>query len=126
MNKEPHAITRARERFGIELTKADIVEIGRMVADGRAILVRDHGKECSRQWLVRIRDCAMIACVSRIVGTVLTILPPPGVKRTARVGGEQAKKDHRELRRKRDKGWRTGSRGKRMNNRRPQGGNHGE
>lgn len=111
MSEEPHAITRARERFGVELTTADLKEMKLMTKDGRAVLVRGQPDGIGQQWLLRIKGVAMIAVVARASGGVLTVQSLEG-KRTARDDGQTVKRDQKR-RRKSNKGWRSGGRGKR-------------
>lgn len=111
-SEEPHAITRARERFGIELTKIDLREMRQMTRDGRAVLVRDQADGIGRQWLLRIKGVAMIAVLARLSGAVLTVQGLDG-KRTAREDGQTVKRERKQHHRKGNKGWRSGGRGKR-------------
>ena len=39
MTREPHAITRARERYGIELTEGDLRTIARMAEAGETVVL---------------------------------------------------------------------------------------
>lgn len=118
---EPHAITRARERYGIELTVADLTSIERRVKAGEGVLVRDHEQENSRRWLVKVGAVTVIACIARHDARVVTILPS-SYDTPKKIDGASMKKAEREIRRKDHKARRGGHRHKRAP--RPKGGRY--
>jgi hypothetical protein len=75
-----HAIERARDRFGLELSDQDKAELTRQAVDGAGLLA---GQDRSAQfWLVEIRGVLMKAVVKG--GTVTTVMPPRWTCREAK------------------------------------------
>jgi len=70
---EPHAITRARERYGLELTHRDLSRIAADVASGRTLHLSTQADGAQRHATL-VRETALIAVVSP-EGRVITILP---------------------------------------------------
>ncbi len=69
---EPHAVTRARERYGIEITERDLGEISRALGkDG--ILVARQPTGCI--WLTKVKGVVVRVAVSH-AGNIMTFLPP--------------------------------------------------
>ena len=71
-----HAIDRARERLGLELTPADIAELHEMVHRGRAVLQADRGQ--AAVYLTRhARSGRLLSVViARDTGSIVTVLHP--------------------------------------------------
>jgi len=83
---EPHAILRARERYGIELTISDLLQIGAKIRTGLSVLTRRRG--CSEVHLVMHGGTALLAVYKpdeRVIATVL----PPGRSRPSPKGGNR-------------------------------------
>ena len=70
-----HAITRARQRYDIVLSRADIAEVNRMIQAGEAEFIE---RESSRKtkWAVQYRGRTMIAVYDAKHNCVVTFLPP--------------------------------------------------
>ena len=71
--KEPHAIARARERYGIVLTMEGLRQIERDVRDKKALLLSKRG-DGSARYAVMAGDVAVIAAINA-VGFCSSILP---------------------------------------------------
>ncbi len=71
---EPHAVTRAREHYGLELTAADLRIIALRCQAGRDVVLMARHRDRS-VYLVRYKDKAMKAVVTRD-GYVKTFLAP--------------------------------------------------
>ena len=72
---EPHAITRARQRYGLELTQADLDRIRADIAAGRSILTRrDHHR--GEVHIVMVNGVGLLAVVDCDNSFVRTVLPP--------------------------------------------------
>lgn len=77
---EPHAITRARERYGVDLTPADLDSIGLQVAKGSSVRLATLEGGRSRH-LVLCAGKALIAVVADD-GYPITVLPRDHKSRT--------------------------------------------
>lgn len=76
---EPHAITRARQRYGIEMTVRDLSRIAADVANGLTLHLSTQHDGCQRH-------AALIAVVSP-EGKIITILPKENGGRKPRPAG---------------------------------------
>lgn len=72
-SREPRAITRARERYGLELTLADLDAISVDVARGRTMRLASQPDGATRH-AVLVRERALIAVIS-VDGRVVTFIP---------------------------------------------------
>lgn len=72
---EPHAITRARERFGIELTIPDLAEIARRIREGKSLLLSKSRKGGERHAITYAQTemCVLYDPVSELVVTIVTL-----------------------------------------------------
>ncbi|MBX3502814.1 MAG: hypothetical protein KF889_25495 [Alphaproteobacteria bacterium] len=70
---EPHAITRARQRYGLELTGADLDRITADVAAGKSLHLSTQ-PDSSQRHAVLVGKTALIAVVAP-GGHVITVLP---------------------------------------------------
>ena len=76
---EPHAITQARLRYGLELTEADLASVTALCRSGKAsvLLKRQVRHLGPTEWrLVRYRGIAMVVVWNAITGAIITFLPP--------------------------------------------------
>lgn len=71
--REPHAITRARQRYGLDLTLADLDAISAKVANGLSLCLARLPEGASRH-AVLCGDRALIVVMS-VDGYPITILP---------------------------------------------------
>lgn len=73
---EPHAIRRARERYGIEVTLLDLHMMQQVVAAGGSLLMKYNPKQNSKTYLVLCPSLAMaVVVVVGEEGRIVTILP---------------------------------------------------
>ena len=72
---ESHPITRARQHYGLELTREELAEAERAIADPKnSIILRKRERDGASERIFRIKGVAVRAIVSRR-GTIITILP---------------------------------------------------
>lgn len=76
---EPHAIARARERYGIELTISDLRQIVAKIRTGLSVVTRR--RECSEVHLV-LHDGTALLVVYRPADRCIATILPPGRNRT--------------------------------------------
>lgn len=71
---EPHAIVRARERYGLNLDHGDLDQLAADIRTGRTVLMQrhDHGEV----HLAMIVDTAVLAVYRPDYRAVATFLPP--------------------------------------------------
>ena len=71
--KEPHAITRARERYGVELSLRGLTKLRNACRDRKGIMLRT--RDGGEWWAVLHANLALIAVFDRQANRVVTILP---------------------------------------------------
>lgn len=106
--KEPHAIQRARERYGINLTRDDLSTLKGRIAAGEGVLVAktdDGGKV----WMIKTHGVVARVAVSRM-GSVTTFLPPDGPPISRGSGriknGSYSQRKHQKMERRKDRKFR--------------------
>jgi len=108
MVNEPHAITRARERYNVELTFVDLKALEQQIADGKSLLVGTDQMTHSPIHLVKHGDTVLRCVVSRVNGHIITFLPDKAelpkplkpVDKQRKRGKYYTKKDKRKIRRR--------------------------
>lgn len=75
-----HAILRAKERYGLDLTDLDLGVIAASVAAGKGVLVRrDTDRKPPREeFIVEFRGGAVRVVYSPVTRTIITFLPRAG------------------------------------------------
>jgi len=106
--RKPHAIKRAKERFGIDLTTSDLKEISRMIQDGKSVLV-SNCRNNSEKHIVLWNEIKMgvIYCRDGYILTVLDKLNSrewpeqyrPKVKKQWTRGKSETRREKNKLRR---------------------------
>ncbi len=85
---EPHAITRARQRYGLELTVADLDTIRANIATGNSVLTRRDRR--GEVHIVQIQGATILAVVNRDNDYVCTVLALGGYRRACQEDGSWA------------------------------------
>lgn len=80
---ERHATTRARERYGLELTLADLQAVADQIRDKRDAVFMRRGHNGSEVWGVKVQGIWTRAVLSPDTGKIITFLP---AERTRRAG----------------------------------------
>lgn len=83
MDKEPHAITRARERYGLDLTVDDLAEISRLCLSGAGIKVDAFKPGWGTIYALRFKGENIVPLISA-EGTVISIFPPNAMRNRIR------------------------------------------
>ena len=76
----PHAIIRARQRYGLELTLADLDAIRANIAAGQSILCRRDRR--GEVHIVKLGEICLLAVVDHDNAHVRTVLAPGRYRRT--------------------------------------------
>ena len=75
-----HAIERARERYGLDLTRDDLEEMAGLIAAGEAVRLRvERDRRFEVYWL-RFKGRLLVVSYEPVVGRVVSFLPPDSVK----------------------------------------------
>ena len=69
-----HARDRARERYGVDLSDDDIIEIWTLCTTGKAMLARVS--ESARIYCLRFRDMVIVPLLTPDEARIVTFLPP--------------------------------------------------
>lgn len=70
----PHAITRAKERYGLDLTENDLWDIAKRVKDGDSVLVGKQ-TDASEVHMVKVNGIIVRCVVSKGRERIITFLP---------------------------------------------------
>ena len=79
-----HAITRAKQRYGLLLSRKDIEEVNRMIRNGEAEFIQRESRTRTR-WAVTFRGLRMVAIYNSDHNCVATFLPEEADAKPAQV-----------------------------------------
>ena len=82
---EAHAITRARERYSVEMRIEDLVELNEQIVNGHALIVGTDYSTGGKVMIVKYGDVAMRCVACPVSGVIFTFLPPVGKLRRPNV-----------------------------------------
>lgn len=74
---EPHAIKRARERYGIEFKPRDLARIAEAVQRNEASLI-GYANNGMTVWKLKYKDTWMRLVIDKTFYKIVTFLPPSG------------------------------------------------
>lgn len=77
--REPHPIQRVRERYGVEMSLADLRAVARKCHAGKSVLTRIDSSGAEHR-LVKFAGQIMVVIYDRSEGRILTFAPPSHVK----------------------------------------------
>jgi hypothetical protein len=89
----PHAIARAKDRYGLDLTGRDLGKIARMIQTNQGKLDKQHA-DGKTQWFLTYRDVPLRVVISQDFYKIITFIP--------------LRDDPKPPKRKRKKVWRGG------------------
>ena len=82
--REWHPVKRARERFGVILTKDDLRQVVAQIQAGETILLVSRPNHPAESHLIEVQGCLMQAVFDRKAQAILTFLHPSMRTKTRR------------------------------------------